>query len=167
MRLRSLRYLVVVWTLALPGAASAGDHEGTDRDVPFLAIDVGAEAGAEVEATAGLVLGVESHSNNFLISAALTRAHGATSFADVALGYYRSFDLGWLTPEVGVEIGVLNESLEEGGRRVHHMTALERVGGALLHHFENHMFAGLVSDVNFAMDEFANVRGLFELGFQL
>lgn len=138
------------------------------RDAPFVAIDLGAEAaGAEMEATAGLIVGIESNSNNFLVSVGFARGHGETSFADVAFGYYRSFHMGWLTPEVGVELGLLNRVREEHGERTHHLDLLERVGGALLHHFENHMFAGVVSDVNFARDDLANVRALFEVGFQL
>lgn len=142
------------------GSARADSHaDAAGHDEPFLAVDLGVEAAPEAEVTAGLVLGIESSSNNFLVSAGLTRGHGETSFADLALGYYRSFDIGWVTPELGVEIGVLN--------RTHHLTLLERVGGALLHHFENHMFAGVVSDVNFAIGELANVRGLVEVGYQL
>ncbi len=137
------------------------------RDEPFVAIDLGTEAGADTEATAGVVVGVESSSNNFLVSAAMTRGHGETSFADIAFGYYRSFHLGWLTPELGVELGLINEPHDDDGVRTHHVELLERVGGALLHHFENHVFAGLVSDVNFASSDLANVRALLEVGFQL
>jgi hypothetical protein len=141
--------------------------EEAAHDEPFIAIDLGVEAGHETEVTTGLVLGVESSDNNFLVSAAVVRGHGHTTFADAALGYYRSFHLGWFTPELGVEVGVLNEAEESEGHTRHHLVLLERAGAALLHHFDNHMFAGLVSDVNFTMGDLANVRGLFEVGYQL
>ena len=148
-------------------ALHAGHARADSHDEPFVALDLGVEAGAETEMTTGLVLGVESNDNNFLVSAAVVRGHGHTTFADAALGYYRSFHLGWFTPEIGVEVGVLNELEEREGHRTHHLMLLERAGAALLHHFDNHMFAGLVSDVNFAMGHLANVRGLFEVGYQL
>lgn len=162
-----MRALQGALAIAATVATTAAYADGRGHDGRFIAFDVGAESGSDTEATAGLILGIERDSNNFIVSAGITRGHGETSLADVAVGYYRSFHAGWLTPELGLELGLLNEATEHDGVRMHHVEVLERVGGALLHHFENHMFAGVVSDVNFAAVHFANVRALFEVGVQL
>lgn len=148
------------------GAKEEGEEaEGLEQE---LALDLGAEFGEATVPTAGLLYGVEVGRHAFVLTGALVREEGKVLFADATVGYYRSFEMGWLRPEIGAEVGAFNE-LEKrpGAEPARKLVPFERLGVGVVHDFSPRCFAGLVADAGFAGTTYAGARGLLEIGVKL
>lgn len=137
-----------------PGRAEPAAH-------PFeLALDIGEEFGEHAAPTTGLLFAWEFVAHNRLIATtAFTYAVGGHSRAvEFGGGYYHAWELWGFEPELGVELGAIEE---------HGWLGYGRAGAGLLHGIGERFFAGVVSDVAYTTTEHVIGRVLLELGAKL